>query len=228
MNSLDDIVKGKRIAVVGNSTSLFAQSYGSEIDSNDLVLRFNKPAIFYDYENIEKTHGTKFNMWAFVSFKSFTNTILADENTPKRLVTEFNTNKNIIKLTTKWCEYSRNQGLIYPIKLNTALVNDIKNNMIQYKIENIKTSQKFFSLKRYEYNYTTGLHLLHWLSFCSPTQVNIYGFDFKKTPTFSEKELFEREIKNRIDTRCRHNFELEEIYVKNVLLKKKNNFRIHE
>lgn len=228
MNSLEDIVKGKRIAVVGNSTSIFDKNYGAEIDANDLVLRFNKPAVFYNYENIEKTHGTKFDLWAFVSFKSFTNTILADRNTPKRLVDTFSQDKNIIKLTTKYCDYNKEQGLIYPLRFNKALINDIKQNTSQYRMSNIKMYREFFGMKRHDYNCTTGLYMIHWLSLCAPAEVNIYGFDFKKTPTFSERELFQKEIKNRIDIRCKHNFELEELYVKNVLLKNKRNFRIHE
>lgn len=35
-------IAGKNVAIVGNAQSLFAKTYGGEIDRNDLVLRLNK------------------------------------------------------------------------------------------------------------------------------------------------------------------------------------------
>lgn len=37
-----DYIKGKRVAIVGNAKSLFGQSYGKEIDSHEVIIRFNR------------------------------------------------------------------------------------------------------------------------------------------------------------------------------------------
>lgn len=37
-----DYIKDKRVAIVGNARSLFMDKYGSEIDKNDVIIRFNK------------------------------------------------------------------------------------------------------------------------------------------------------------------------------------------
>lgn len=37
-----DYLKGKTVAIVGNATTLFDKQQGAEIDSHDIVIRFNK------------------------------------------------------------------------------------------------------------------------------------------------------------------------------------------
>lgn len=37
-----NFIKGKSIAIVGNSVSIFNSKYGKEIDNHDVVIRFNK------------------------------------------------------------------------------------------------------------------------------------------------------------------------------------------
>ena len=39
---LENFIKGKRVAIVGNSTSIFDMKYGDDIDKHDIVIRFNK------------------------------------------------------------------------------------------------------------------------------------------------------------------------------------------
>lgn len=50
-----DYIKGKSVAIVGNATSLFASSYGKEIDKADVVIRFNKGFIAYPKSQGNKT-----------------------------------------------------------------------------------------------------------------------------------------------------------------------------
>jgi len=47
-------IKGKSIAVVGNSISLLAKEYGTEIDAADVVIRFNRAPIM-----TRRSHGMK-------------------------------------------------------------------------------------------------------------------------------------------------------------------------
>ena len=42
-----DYINGKSVAIVGNARTIFDGSYGSEIDSHDIVIRFNKGFIYY-------------------------------------------------------------------------------------------------------------------------------------------------------------------------------------
>lgn len=66
--------EGKTVAVVGNAMSLFDKSYGSEIDSHDVVVRMNKAAMLYTRKEVSKSHGTKTHVWVFwntAEYKSF-------------------------------------------------------------------------------------------------------------------------------------------------------------
>jgi|TARA_R110000782_G_scaffold11478_2_gene34882 hypothetical protein len=49
---------------------------------------------------------------------------------------------------------------------------------------------------------STGLRILHLISLYNPKTVNVYGFDWKKTPSFHDKKMIDE----------RHNFALEEDY----------------
>jgi hypothetical protein len=49
---------------------------------------------------------------------------------------------------------------------------------------------------------STGLRILHLISHFSPRMVYVYGFDWKKTPSFHDKKLYDD----------RHDFELERQY----------------
>jgi hypothetical protein len=42
LNKLKDLLKDKSVAIVGNSEKILSQSFGDEIDSHDIVIRFNK------------------------------------------------------------------------------------------------------------------------------------------------------------------------------------------
>lgn len=68
---------------------------------------------------------------------------------------------------------------------------------------------------------SAGVGILFWLKISNPAHVSVFGMDFKKTPTFSEIEKYDKDMIGRVDIRCKHNFALEEAYVKNVILKDK-------
>jgi hypothetical protein len=227
-NTMIDLVRNKTVAVVGNSSSLFEKDYGEFIDSHDIVIRFNKPAIFYKDLECEKSHGKKIDAWAFVSYKSFEEGVLLKEDSIEEVKKNFYENDKIKKLYVKKTEKNEEDSITYPGNYSMLLRIDIANNIAKYKISNLNKIKKRFPYRIYEYNCTTGLIILHWLFMSAPKKVSIFGFDFKMTPTFSEKERFEEEIQNRLDTRCKHNFEVEEIYVKNVLLPRRKNFRLYE
>jgi len=59
---------------------------------------------------------------------------------------------------------------------------------------------------------STGLMIIDYVLSCNPKSINLYGFDFKKTPTYYEKD---RKIEP-------HNFDLEKKYIEKLKLKINN------
>lgn len=57
---IEELVKGKTIAIVGNAASEIGLGRGSEIDSHDIVLRFNE---FEHRENLNVDYGSKVDIW---------------------------------------------------------------------------------------------------------------------------------------------------------------------
>lgn len=240
MKSFKDIVDNKTIAVVGNSLSLFDTEYGELIDSHDAVIRFNKPAIFYpELENTQKTHGKKINVWAFVSKSSFINSVLNVDEKIETIKEKFYNDDTITKIFMKKCPLYYESNFTYPNEYYLDLSADIKTVISKFKlckntldaamsIESAKKNSRSIALRnRYNYNYTTGTQTIHWLSKLNPKSVSIFGFDFKKTPTFSEIEKFDNDMIFRYDSRCHHNFQIEELYVKEILLPRVKKFRIY-
>ena len=54
LNDLKEMLKDKRVAIVGNSEKIFETKYGEEIDSHDIIIRFNK-----GYPIKEQSQGSK-------------------------------------------------------------------------------------------------------------------------------------------------------------------------
>jgi hypothetical protein len=73
---------------------------------------------------------------------------------------------------------------------------------------------------------SAGISVLYWLKNCQPKSVSVYGFDFKKTPTFSEKELYKLDMKGRYDSRCKHDYYAEELYSKYIFSDKR--FKLYQ
>lgn len=57
--ALDGFLEGKTIAVVGNGPSELGKGLGQEIDSHDVVIRFNN----YKIKGFEKDYGRRTNVW---------------------------------------------------------------------------------------------------------------------------------------------------------------------
>ena len=60
-------------------------------------------------------------------------------------------------------------------------------------------------------NPTTGLIALDWITHCKPSLLSIYGFDWKKTPTFTDPERKREKF-------CPHDYTTEEQYVRTEVL----------
>lgn len=57
--------EGKSVALIGNAESLFSKSYGTDIDSHDVVVRLNKAAMLYERFDVAKSHGKRTDIWMF-------------------------------------------------------------------------------------------------------------------------------------------------------------------
>lgn len=65
MLSLQHMFQDKTVSLVGNAASLFQSKYGSEIDSNEVVVRLNKAAMLYTRFNAKESHGERTDVWMF-------------------------------------------------------------------------------------------------------------------------------------------------------------------
>jgi hypothetical protein len=226
--SFEALVCDKSIAVVGNSDSLFSQEFGSEIDSHDLVIRFNKPANFYCDFNVNKTHGLKTDVWAFWSIGAFIQRTLnkLDES---NLHIEFYQNEMIYKIQasnnghkkefTNYCDFTFSKDNFN--RLNKKLIaSSVYLSLDEKRYQSYIIRNTRNVLKKLEPS--VGITVLEWLTCCHPTKVNVYGMDFKKTPTFSEISKYGEDMKGRVDMRCMHNFALEEIYAKRRIFSRDN------
>lgn len=73
-------------------------------------------------------------------------------------------------------------------------------------------------LKKYSGNHanpTTGLITLDYISHCNPKLVNVYGFDWKETPTFTDPEKKRERL-------CPHDYPTEKAYCEKTFFSRDN------
>lgn len=220
----EELVKDKRVAVVGNAQSLFNKGYGKLIDTHDVVIRFNKPAILYT-DNCEYSHGTKMDVWAFWAVGAFYNKVLMKEDNMERIQDEFFNNRNIIKIQASQNNYRELTEKHITDTYSAYKLRDLNKRIIactryqssdQKREQSVLLRQNNIAFNKIEPS--IGLVILNWLLETSVKEVNIFGMDFKLTPTFSEHASHKKDMLGKIDIRCNHNFALEEIYVKTMII----------
>lgn len=176
--------KQKTVAVVGNSMSLFEKDYGSSIDKNDIVIRINRGILIKD----ESKQGKKTDVWAYA-----TERVVSD-------LFSLNLCSNTIHLSKKQRFY--------------------KNPNYKKKIYEGHPCSKYYIpldvLEKLNQDLTftiipsSGLIITYYLSCCDPKEVNLYGFDWKETPTW---------YRNKKDD---HDWNTEKNFFLNFLLTKTN------
>lgn len=188
MENFEEYIRGKRVALVGNAASLLDTQYGSEIDDHQVVIRINTPAIFYHHLTPRYSHGTRIHVWAFWDYLRYSTS--DHRNKPQKLLDMFwNTDRyNILDLNMS----NKQEGFKWNKK---EFFLDIKQRMLK------ETG-----------NPSAGLSILYLLNECDPAVVNVYGFDFKRTPTFSNLNYDVDD--NRFDSFFRHDYAFEEQYAK--------------
>jgi hypothetical protein len=211
-----DLTKDKNVAVVGNAQSLFSKNYGEFIDKHDIVIRFNSAAPLYykDNPDILRTHGHKTDVWAFWTVGAFIRKSLNNE-----AIRESFYQNDIYKIQVKENNYIAETKKFISDTLPkfdyVVLSNYLKRSAITL---NDKT--------KIDFQPSAGISVLQWLKISKPATVHIFGFDFKKTPTFTDIDKHEQNIINQIDMECKHNFLAEELYANKYIIKQKN-FRLY-
>jgi hypothetical protein len=66
-------------------------------------------------------------------------------------------------------------------------------------------------------NPTTGFIMIDYIMHCKPAKMNVYGFDFKKTPTWTDPDRIK-------EKGCPHNYDVEEQYCMELVFSKPNAF----
>lgn len=150
--------QNKTIAVVGNAKSLFSKNYGTIIDNHTVVCRINRG---FEVQS-PKSHGVKLDILCFARY----NTI--KDHITQNFKTEI---KKYIHCGAKGYDDVNNHDITNITYIPKSNYWDLKKKL------NLKKKQKPSS----------GLILLDYISTCNPAQVSLFGFDWKKTPTFYDQ-----------------------------------------
>jgi len=193
--TLQDFVKGKSIALVGNAESLFTQMKGKEIDDHDIVIRINRPAIYFDDRKYKKTHGKRNDVWAFWDYRYFLNRVKPETNPPRLMQALEDRSINILNMN----QYLTREHFIFNEHQCFPSRNRILN---RYTVPGIVM----------ERNFSTGMYIMALINEYDFDVMNVYGFDFQRTATFNEPDQFKNIIngERRYDMACCHEYENEE------------------
>lgn len=158
---------GKTVAVVGNARSLFDYQYGELIDSHETVCRINQGAIIVN----NLSQGSKIDVFAFSGLKKF-----------KNLLLELNLEKNIYTSSRKIVEASSLSNVMtYPSEYYKTL----KNKLISLDKSFTATDDSPGIGEKGEIKKpSSGICLLDYISKMNPSNVSVFGFDWKKSPTY--------------------------------------------
>jgi hypothetical protein len=156
----------KSVAIVGNAKSIFDNSYGSLIDSHDIVCRINQGAVILN----EKAQGKKTDVFVFSGLKKF-----------KNLITDIGIDKNLFISARKQNESLSIKNLtVYPIEWR----NQLKNNLILLDKSFVNTGHPLPGEKGEIKKPSSGICTLDYVSKFNPNSVSVFGFDWKASPTY--------------------------------------------
>ncbi len=198
-------IENKRVAIVGNAISLLDLNYGNDIDDHDVVFRINNTPLFHRHST-----GTKIDVWALNDRVQFEKRLHTRAERPLELYLKHAENKIVLDLAM----HNNRQGGIF--------WGDDKEE------QSVEIKQKIL---RQVGNPSCGITLIAIIASLNPSAVGIYGFDWKRSPTFEAESDFqyiiEKEDKHgqkiyRYDQQYRHNYDREEEYIRNNYLTMEN------
>lgn len=195
--NFDQYIKDKTIALVGNSESLFFNdNTGCEIDDHDIVIRINRPAIFYDDRDSDQSHGRRMDVWAFWDHGFFVAKVDPSKNPPMLNRALEMKNFNVLDM--------RQQMTRRSFKFNDHFIG-----VDRYDLLDKYTTPGAVTYR----NFSTGMYIIAMINEFSFKELNLYGFDWKRSPTFNEADTHLQNIihgSRRFDIRCCHEYQNEE------------------
>jgi len=221
---LKALVTGKRVAVVGNAQSLNSTTYGKEIDAHDVVIRINHAANFYigsesfDGEDVdlEAAVGSKIDVWAIWDKANY---VFWVDRLPKLAKEVYNKDGGVQVPLLDLAMGRRWQGFFWVPRGNNWKdhVPHVPKDAKEYSEKYLDQIQFKGELCKDFQNPSSGITVLSLLDLCQrrgttkkapkgrmslgrSMEVNIYGFDFKETPTFNKpnEKITETEDGERI------------------------------
>ena len=192
--SLENLLKGKKLAIVGNSPNLIEKRKGNQIDAADIVVRFNN----FRTQDFEADYGTKTNIWVCCQASDIVNRP-ADE-VKKMDYILYNVDLKHCKLNPE-CLKNISENLNYNIPIS-YIGAEHKKDLMQYGIVYA----------------STGLSALyHFYKICSLNRNNIFGFSFLENSTNYYEHYFQKRSARKIKKFQKngyHNFDLENAVLK--------------
>lgn len=196
-NSWIEAIKDKSIAIVGNGTQLKGSKKGNEIDSHDIVIRFNK----FVTKGFEEDCGSKTNIWV-------TNTFLQEAINVDDL--------DFVILNTAF--------LYWNCKINAQFVKKIiKNNdrvhVLPY--ETLKYARECFETDFYCPTTGASLILTLYMQLKNFNKIDFYGFGFLNEE-FKPLDHYYTKVSKRHSLKAQifHNFEEECRFLKRLIQNK--------
>jgi hypothetical protein len=181
----------KNVALVGNALSLFDQSHGELIDSHDVVIRFNRGWV----KTKQKTHGEKFDILVVNRYNTIKHNI--KDGFPTKRIIHISPTAMIsshLKTYHSW-EEDDVDIFFYPADYYYDLVKKVKFTEKKHKV-------------------SSGLAMLAYMPLLNPSKVSVFGFDWKKTPTFYDQRRQDPHVHDYQKEKryCRINFLKNDLY----------------
>lgn len=191
--SLQKYLKGKKIAIVGNSPNLQGKGLGAKIDGFDVVVRFNN----YQTKGFEKDYGSKTDVWICCQANDIVN---KPENELKKMsYILYNVDFPHVKLREK-CLNNITENLQYDVPVSYIGAEHIKK---------LKSAGIVYP--------STGLCGIYHIHHLQPlTRDNIFGFSFLENSSDYYQHYFSRRNKrtiNRFLKNGHHHFDIESIFL---------------
>lgn len=192
------LASGKNVAIVGNGPSEIGKGLGDEIDSHDIVIRFNN----YPVNRIIKDYGKKIDIHITINAQKILTNI--EDNNIKLINFSTDITKNY--LLDGYLEYL-NKSLKSGISLSyfsDNLIDFVKNTA---KLRNTPTSGFITLINLYKNKEKYGIK-----------NINCYGFSFRQK-VINNNGIHYYEKNTIFDKQLKHSFVSESEYIKKHLLK---------
>ena len=206
-------IDNKRVAIVGNAISLLELDYAKEIDDHEVVIRINNTAVYHT-----DASGTKIDIWAFNDKINYEDRLNPANRKQRDFYFDYK-NRNGITLDLSLSN-RRHHGVFWNEDWLIPGV-DLNKHSVQLKKDIIKRFT----------DPSCGVVLVSIIGSYNPISVSLYGFDWKRTPTFQaeanhryivKQEDKDGNIIHRYDSQHRHNYDSEEEYIRNHFLTRDN------